>query len=50
MKAHPYADLFPMMSPAERDALRESVRESGLLQPIVVMGGQILDGRNRYSV
>src|SRR5574337_8336 len=50
MKAHPYADLFPMMSDAERNALLESVRRDGLLHPIITYQGQILDGRNRYSV
>lgn len=50
MQAHPYADLFPMMSGAERAALLDSVRADGLLHPIVVLDGQILDGRNRHSV
>jgi hypothetical protein len=46
-KAHPYADLFPMMSAVELDALTEDVAANGLRQPIVRYQGQVLDGRNR---
>lgn len=44
---HPYADLFPMMTPAELDALAEDIAANGLMQPIVLYKGQVLDGRNR---
>jgi ParB-like chromosome segregation protein Spo0J len=47
MKPHPYADIFPMMTEAEMDGLTESIRENGLLYPIITHEGQILDGRNR---
>lgn len=50
MQVHPYAALFPMMSDAERAGLLESIRADGLLHPIMCLDGQILDGRNRYSV
>jgi len=47
-KAHPLADLFPMMSADEMAALVEDVRERGVQRPIVLLNGMVLDGRNRY--
>lgn len=47
---HPYADKFPMLPQAELEELAQSIRESGLRQPIVVtVDGLILDGRNRFQ-
>lgn len=45
---HPYALIFPPMSKQDYDALAEDMRANGLLDPITLYGGQILDGRNRY--
>lgn len=47
LKAHPYAELFPMMTAAELEALAADIAEQGLLQPVVRYQGQVLDGRNR---
>jgi hypothetical protein len=47
LKNHPYADLFPMMSEGELDALTDDVKENGLHHPVVLYQGQVLDGRNR---
>jgi hypothetical protein len=47
MKAHPYADIFPMMAEDEIQALTAAIGANGLLQPIVRYQGLILDGRNR---
>jgi hypothetical protein len=47
LKIHPYADLFPMMTAAELDALASDIDANGLRQPIVRYQGLILDGRNR---
>ena len=47
-KAHPLADLFPMMSADEMAALIEDVRDRGVQRPIVLLDGMVLDGRNRY--
>lgn len=45
---HPLANLFPLIEGKEFDELVADVRENGLLEPIVLLDGQILDGRNRY--
>lgn len=48
MRAHPYADKFPMLPDAELAELAESIRANGLRQPVVVTADDlILDGRNR---
>lgn len=51
LEFHRYANLFPMMTDGEMDALRASMRENGYRNefPIVTYEGQILDGRNRYT-
>lgn len=48
MKAHPYADLFPMMAEDELQALAADIKERGLCNPIVLLADEILDGRNRF--
>jgi N6-adenosine-specific RNA methylase IME4 len=49
MEYHEYANLFPMMAPAELSELCEDMRVSGYDQtaPITLFDGRILDGRNR---
>lgn len=48
MNAHPAADLFPMMSDQELAELATDIRAHGLLEPIVLLDGLVLDGRNRH--
>jgi len=48
MKAHPYAELFPMMPDAELKTLADDIAENGLVEPITLFKGEILDGRNRH--
>lgn len=50
MKAHPIAQLFPLLEGAEFDALVASMRANGYdaRHPIIVLDGMILDGRNRF--
>lgn len=45
--SHEYADLFPMMTALELEALADDVRANGLRHPVVLYGGRVLDGRNR---
>jgi hypothetical protein len=44
---HPAANLFPMMTAEESDDLRDDIKAHGLIHPIILIGNQILDGRNR---
>ena len=45
---HKYAKLFPPMGAEEYEALKASIKEEGLNEPIALYKGKILDGRNRY--
>lgn len=44
---HPASTLFPTMSGTELDALVEDIKKNGLLEPIILHQGKVLDGRNR---
>lgn len=52
MRAHPAADLFPMMTDSELQALAKDIKSHGLRQPIITLeeNGErvVLDGRNRF--
>jgi len=48
MEFHEIANIFPMMTPAEYDQLKADILANGLLEPIILYDGFILDGRNRY--
>ena len=47
LKPHPVADAFPVLEGIELQQLTDDIRAHGLLEPIVVHEGMILDGRNR---
>ena len=44
---HPAASLFPMLGATEMASLAADIAARGLLNPIVLANGAVLDGRNR---
>lgn len=48
MKFHPLADIFPLFTGDELQALADDIKTNGQREPIVVFKKQILDGRNRW--
>lgn len=49
LEFHPLANLFPLIEGSEFDELVADIAGRGLQEPdIVLLDGQILDGRNRY--
>ena len=47
IESHPAATLFPLMDGIELKALADDITAHGLLEPIVMLDGRVLDGRNR---
>ena len=45
--AHPAAEAFPLMPECELKELAESIQSNGLLNPIVLYDGEVVDGRCR---
>lgn len=46
---HQLCTAFPLMKSDQFMALVKDIRENGLLEPITLYEGKILDGRNRYT-
>ncbi len=46
---HPSSFLFPEMSDVEFAELVRSIKEQGQIEPIVMLGGQVFDGRHRWK-
>jgi hypothetical protein len=46
---HPLAEMFPLIEGEDFDALVEDIGARGILVPITIYQGKILDGRNRYN-
>lgn len=44
---HPLANLFPLIEGGDYQILVDDVRANGLREPIILLEGMILDGRNR---
>ena len=47
-KTHDLAELMPSMGDDEYNGLIDSIHRQGLLVPITIYEGKILDGRHRY--
>jgi ParB-like chromosome segregation protein Spo0J len=48
LQDHPVAELFDLATEAELDGLADDIAANGLIEPIELYEGKILDGRNRY--
>lgn len=48
IRFHPAAEIFPWIDGTEYREFVEDIRANGVLDPIVFIGDEILDGRNRY--
>jgi hypothetical protein len=46
---HPACKIFPTLGPAELQELADDIAANGLRNPIVMLNGKILDGRNRWE-
>jgi len=48
LSAHELADLLPMIDGVNFENLKADIAQRGILEPILLFEGRILDGRNRY--
>jgi hypothetical protein len=48
LKDHPLSEIFPLMVGRELKELADDIKENGQREPGVVIGDEVLDGRNRY--
>ena len=48
LEIHPLANLLPEMTPEEFKGLKDDILGLGVLNPIILLDGKILDGRHRY--
>ena len=44
---HPHAELIPAPTPAQYNAIVDDIRQNGIIEPIKLYNGQVLDGRTR---
>jgi N6-adenosine-specific RNA methylase IME4 len=48
LEFHPFANVFPLIEGDAFEALVADIKANGIREPIVLLDGKILDGRNRY--
>jgi hypothetical protein len=46
---HELANLLPMIEGSKFAELKEDIRKNGIIEPVKLFDGRILDGRNRYK-
>ena len=46
---HPACLLFPKLTGPALDELAADIKDRGLIEPIVLLHGQVLDGKNRLA-
>lgn len=49
LPSHPIAEIFPLLDGDALSALAEDILQHGLREPVVLLDGQVLDGRNRVA-
>ena len=47
-KIHPACEIFPDLRGEEFDALVADIKKKGLILPIILINGVLIDGKNRY--
>src|ERR1700730_16647855 len=47
--SHELANLLPMIEGSKFAELKEDIRKNGIIEPIKLFDGRVLDGRNRYK-
>ncbi len=48
LEFHPFANIFPLIEGPAFDELVADIKANGIREPIMLLDGKILDGRNRY--
>ena len=49
LEIHPVALIMPQMNDEEFRMFKEDISGNGLIEPVVLFQGKVLDGRNRYN-
>lgn len=49
LETHPAAEIFPLMLGEQYESFKADIKERGLIEPIWLYEGKIIDGRNRYQ-
>lgn len=50
LTVHPLARLIPVITLGDMDRLIDDIAANGVLEPLILFEGQVLDGRNRLAV